>query len=317
MYIEQGYKGDLGAWNFIVIPVLFILFMAVNYVFALSLADQGKSVEESMQAMINSMGKLPFLVFNLLVFAVGLAAVFLWTKYINRQSITSLTTSRRHIDCKRVFFMFVFWGVLSLSMILLGVYLEPESFVFNLDWGRFIPLLIVVVLLIPIQTSFEEYLFRGQFMQGLGIATGTRWVPFIVTSVMFGLMHGANPEVEKLGWEVMIFYIGTGFLLGAMTLLDEGLELALGFHAANNMVAALMVTSTWTALQTDSAYLDISEPSFSWTDVLPIVIGYPIILLILGRVYKWKNWGSKLFGKVMSEEEFYSFENTPQQETAI
>ena len=33
----------------------------------------------------------------------------------------------------------------------------------------------------------------------------------------------------------MIYYIGTGFLFGIMTLMDEGTELALGFHAANNL----------------------------------------------------------------------------------
>jgi hypothetical protein len=147
-------------------------------------------------------------------------------------------------------------------------------------------------------------------MQGLGIATKTRWVPFIVTSVLFGLMHAANPEVEKLGPGVMIFYIGTGLLLGAMTLMDEGLELALGFHAANNIMAALLVTSSWTALQTDSVYIDISEPSFGITDILPIVIGYPLILFILGKIYKWNNWKERLFGKVMSKEEFLALEKT-------
>ncbi len=311
MFIEQGYKGDLGWWNFLVIPMLFIGLMGVNFAFAVSLESSGGSVEESMQQMIDQMGKLPFLIFNLLVFVVGLGVVWGWTKFINRQSITSLTTSRPRVDWKRVFFMFVFWGILSVGMILLGVYLEPESYRYNLDWSKFLPLAAVAILLLPIQTSFEEYLFRGQLMQGLGLLTRNRWVPLILTSVLFGLMHGANPEVEKLGWGVMTFYIGTGLLLGAMTLLDEGLELALGFHAANNIVAALMVTSTWTALQTDSIYLDVSEPSFAWPDILPIVIGYPIILLILGKIYGWKNWSLKLFGSVQSREEFLADQPEP------
>jgi hypothetical protein len=112
-------------------------------------------------------------------------------------------------------------------------------------------------------------------------------------------MHAANPEVEKLGFSVMVFYIGTGLVLGAMTLLDEGLELALGMHAANNIVGALLMTASWTAIQTDSVYIDISEPtSFSLVDMLPIFIGYPILLIILGKIYKWKNWKDRLFGTV-------------------
>jgi membrane protease YdiL (CAAX protease family) len=33
----------------------------------------------------------------------------------------------------------------------------------------FLILVLIAVLLIPLQTSFEEYLFRGYWMQGLGI----------------------------------------------------------------------------------------------------------------------------------------------------
>ncbi len=305
MYIEQGYKGNLGVWNFFLIPVGFMLFMVFNYFSTQMLVEeQGQSVEEIMAQMIEMMGKMPFLIVNLLVFVVGLASIFVWVKYIHQQSITSLTTSRKKIDWKRIGFMFVFWAVISIATVSLSVYSAPENFEYNLNWSQFIPLVIVSFLLFPFQTSFEEYLFRGQLLQGLGILTKTRWVPFILTSVLFGVMHAANPEVEKLGMEVMVFYIGTGLLLGAMTLMDEGLELALGFHAANNILGALMVTSTWTAIQTDSVFLDVSQPSFGLADMLPIVIGYPIILLILAKIYKWSNWKEKLFGKVLSKEEF-------------
>jgi len=32
MYIEQGYKGDIGIWKFWVLPIGFIALMAFNYV---------------------------------------------------------------------------------------------------------------------------------------------------------------------------------------------------------------------------------------------------------------------------------------------
>lgn len=309
MYIEQGYKGKLGVWNFFLIPVGFMLFMVFNYVSTLMMVEeQGQSVEEMMAQLIELMGKMPFLIINLLIFVAGIAAIFIWVKYVHQQSLTALTTSRKKIDWKRIFMMFIFWSTLSIVMILISVYGAPDQFQYNLNWSKFIPLVIVSFLLFPFQTSFEEYLFRGQLMQGLGILSKTRWLPFVLTSVLFGVMHAANPEVEKLGFEIMVFYIGTGFLLGAMTLMDEGLELALGFHAANNITSALLVTSTWTAIQTDSVFLDVSEPSFGLADMLPILIGYPVILIILGKIYKWSNWKEKLFGKVMSKREFFALE---------
>ena len=109
-----------------------------------------------------------------------------------------------------------------------------------------------MIFLIPIQTSWEEYVFRGYLMQGFATLFRSRWGALLLTSFVFGSLHLFNPEVEKLGYGVMIYYIGTGLFLGILTLMDEGIELALGFHAANNLTTALLVTSSWTAFQTES-----------------------------------------------------------------
>ena len=147
--------------------------------------------------------------------------------------------------------------------------------------------------MIPIQTSFEEYLFRGYLMQGLGFLSKTNWFPLLVTSVTFGLMHLANPEVTKLGNGIMVFYIGTGLLLGIITLMDEGLELSLGFHAANNLITALLVTTDWTAFQTYAIFKDFSTPNLGMELVL-IAVLYPLLLWVLAKKYQWKNWKEKL-----------------------
>ena len=135
-------------------------------------------------------------------------------------------------------------------------------------------------------------------MQGIGILVKNRWFPLLITSVLFGLLHGLNPEVEKLGYEIMVFYIGTGLLFGIVTLMDEGTEIALGLHAANNIVAALFITSSWAAFQTDALYLDISEPKLDWTIYVPVFVVYPILIFIFSKKYGWTNWSEKLFGKV-------------------
>ena len=87
--------------------------------------------------------------------------------------------------------------------------------------------------------------------------------------------------------------------MGCITLLDEGLELALGFHAANNLVGALLLTADWTAFQTNSILKDLSEPSAGFDVLTPVFIIFPILLFIFSRVYKWKNWKEKLTGKLV------------------
>jgi membrane protease YdiL (CAAX protease family) len=144
----------------------------------------------------------------------------------------------------------------------------------------------------------EEYVFRGYLMQGIGIMAKNKWLPLILTSVTFGLLHLGNPEVDKLGPIIMIYYIGTGLFLGIITLMDEGMELALGFHAGNNLIGAMLVTADWTAFQTNSVLKDISEPLVGVDVLIPILIIYPIFLLIMARKYKWNNWKERLTGKV-------------------
>src|SRR5690606_14189120 len=106
----------------------------------------------------------------------------------------------------------------------------------------------------------------------------------------------------KLGYGIMVYYIGTGFFLGILTLMDEGLELAIGFHAANNLLTALLVTADWTAFQTDSLYRDISEPQLGWDVFVPVLVIYPILLYVFSRKYGWTNWKDRLIGDVQKKD---------------
>jgi len=233
-------------------------------------------------------------------FAIGLVGVILSAKVLHKQSFLQLTTTRPKIDWKRFWYIFIIWGIFSIGSTLLSYYLAPEDYVFSFNLKPFLILSVLVIVLIPLQTSFEEYFFRGYLMQGLGVLFKNRWAPLFITSIGFGLLHGLNPEVEKLGPIMMVFYIGTGLILGIMTLMDEGLELALGFHAANNMFTALLVTSDWSALQTDSLLTYTADPEkIAFAEIAaPVLIIYPLLLLLLSKKYGWKNWKDKLFGKV-------------------
>jgi len=304
MYIEQGYRGDLGLWKYLFLPLGFISLMVFNYVATLS---SPVSVEDMTADLIRTFGANTVLIMLLAPLAMGLPIVLGWTKFVHPQSIRSLTTSRRKVDWGRVWFAFSLWGLITLGLTGLDIWLSPGDYVWNFRWDAFWKLAVIGILLIPLQTSFEEYLFRGHMMQGLGIISGKRWVPLLVTSLLFGIMHIANPEVEKLGYGSLVFYIGTGLFLGILTLMDEGLELALGFHAANNLVTALLVTADWTAFQTDSLYKDISEPALGWDAYLPVFVVFPILLWIFARKYRWKDWGNRLTGPVLSRDEALAY----------
>ncbi len=295
-YIQQAYKGDLGFWKYIIIPLIFFGMMVLNFV---AIEFLGLDQEAVMKREIAAKGENLVLIEVLIPFVLFLGALLLWVKFIHRQTITSLTTSRKKIDWKRFWFSFLLWGGITVCFVLVGYFLEPEKMKWNFIPNKFLGLLLIGVIMIPIQTSFEEYLFRGYLLQGIGAKFKSRAVALISTSVIFGLLHIANPEVEKLGLIIMVYYIGTGLFLGIITLMDEGLELALGFHAANNLVTALLVTSDWTAFQTNSLFKDFSDPNTYTQILIPVLIVFPILLFIFYKKYGWQNWKEKLLGKVV------------------
>lgn len=233
----------------------------------------------------------------LLSFVAVVPGIWLVVKKLHDLPIMSILSSRKKIDLERVMYSFMLWGSIVSAFVFIEYSLSPESYEINFKLKEFLILAVIAILFIPIQTSVEEIVFRGYLMQGFGHWLNSRFMALFLSSVVFGSLHLANPEITALGYEFIFLYITVGFLLGIMTLMDEGLELALGFHAANNLIAALLVTADWTVFQTESILIDISEPSLGITDFIAPFVVYPILLAIFARKYSWTNWREKLFSR--------------------
>lgn len=300
-FIQQAYKGKNDWWVYLV-TLIFVAFPFLSniiiYLFFPELLD-------IMYKEMANKGANNFDFFlNLIPFIFLLLLLFFFTEKLHKRKIITIITSREKVDWNRVFYAFSVWAIVGFFMVAIGYFMAPEDYVWNFKPIPFFTLVLISFLFLPIQTSMEELLFRGYLMQGFGIWFKNSFWALILTSAIFGLLHGLNPEVEKLGWFIMVYYIGTGLLLGIFTLMDEGTELALGFHAANNIVAAVLVTTNWTVFQTDALLVDISEPSIDWEMFVPVFILYPLILLLFSKKYGWTNWKEKLFGRVFKPLEF-------------
>ncbi|MEC4048471.1 CPBP family intramembrane glutamic endopeptidase [Flavobacterium sp. SUN046] len=299
MFIEQAYKGKNQLWRLGLTTLMTCGIFIANFIFYLVLPKS--SIDESYE-MMKSFPNNISLVMNLVPFAILLGLLFLLVYTVHQRSILSLTTSRPKLDLNRVFFSFSLIVVITLIGFAISYYIDSKNIIWNFHPINFAILFLLSLLLFPFQIGFEEYLFRGYLMQQIGILAKNRWLPLLITSVVFGLFHSANPEVEAMGFGVMSFYIGTGLILGIMTLMDEGLELSLGFHLGNNLMAAVLITSDFSALQTDAVfkYSGKENISDSLTEmILTMLITYPIILFILAKKYKWTDWKQKLSGSIV------------------
>ena len=304
-FFQKAYKGNNEWYTWVVTFILVFIFWQFFGVIPLILAALSHTADlnEFTQAAANNfmgigINKNLYLFLIVVMFMFALLGLFIGVKYVHKKTFLSIVTSRKSIDWGRIKYAFVIWSVLAIVATLGAIALSPENYVFNFKPVPFLLLVLISFLFLPFQTSFEEFLFRGYFMQGLGMLVKNRLFPLLMTSIFFGLLHGANPEVEKLGQITMVFYIGTGLFFGITTLMDEGTELALGLHAANNIFAAFLVTTDWTVFQTDALFIDTSEPSVTWEMFVPVIVLYPVMLYLFSKKYSWSDWGNKLAGKI-------------------
>ncbi|TRX22198.1 CPBP family intramembrane metalloprotease [Flavobacterium franklandianum] len=299
MFIEQAYKGNNTWWRVLITTLCTAGIFIGNFIAYFSMSkEQIDEVYKSMSEIPNNLS----LIINLSPFVFLLGLLFLMVRNLHHRSILSLTTSRIKIDYKRILFSFSLVVILTIGVFIVTYFNDNSNIIWNFNPSKFAVLFFISLLFFPCQIGLEEYLFRGYLMQQMGIIVKNRWFPLIFTSVVFGLFHSANPEVARMGYGVMVFYIGTGLLLGIMTLMDESLELALGFHLGNNMMAALLITSDYSAIHTDAVfkYSGVENPAAVLNEmIISIAIVYPIILYIFAKRYNWKDWSSKLTGKVL------------------
>ena len=242
------------------------------------------------------------LALTLLRFACGFFALLLCVKYAHKKRMLDIVTGRQRLDWGRIFFGAGVWAILLLITFFVPFLTgDAEGLVFQFEPSKFFVLMAISLVLFPFQTSFEELAFRGYLMQWSTILFKYRWVAWVLTSFIFGLMHSANPEVQEFGaWIALPQYILMGLLLGYVTLKDNGMELALGIHAANNILSALCVTSGSSTLRTHALFYEIA-PTASIMDSVVILLAALVFIWICNQKYKFMG-NISLRSKVEREE---------------
>ena len=302
MYIENVLKVKNDWWRyFIGCCVVFIATQIGSIPFIIAIFSK-VGVEGSSQidqfTMMTVLGDSNLTLFYFLIpFLFGLLGLFIVVKFIHKQTFLSLTTSRKKIDFSKIVTSFLLACSIVLLSTITSYLISPEDYLFNFELKPFLILAMISILLIPIQTSFEEYIFRGYLMQGIGAIVKNKWIPLLITSLLFGFLHYWNPEIDKLGNLSIIYYVLTGLFLGVITLMDKGMELAIGFHAGNNVFISLLVTADWTVFQTNSIIKNVGEPDLT-SMMVPFFIIYPLLILYFSKKYNWTDWKENLSGRI-------------------
>ncbi len=130
-------------------------------------------------------------------------------------------------------------------------------------------------------------MFRGYLAQGIGVLTKNRLLVVIFPAIIFGLVHSFNPEVEEFGfWLVMPQYVLFGLIFGLISILDDGIELAMGAHTINNVFLSLFITHKASAIQTNALF--VQENLNAPKDLIIMFVIGTIFVTTLTMIYKFK-----------------------------
>lgn len=247
------------------------------------------------------MGKNLFLIVNLFPFIIQFFVMFFAIKYIHQRPMLSLVTARPTFDWKRFFFSFSLFGIV-LGLGLTYTLLTTDTTKWNFNSETFWMLMGLSFFVLPLQTAFEELMFRGYILQGSINLLKKPIASILISSFLFAILHFENPEVNKLGEILIVYYFVSGVFMSLLTVLDDGLELSLGFHTVNNIFGTLILTNNWQVFQTDALLMDTSEPVIGWDLWVIVLVVYPLMLFIFHKVYKWNSWKKVLFEMVELED---------------
>lgn len=227
-----------------------------------------------------------FLFLSLLQFVLVLGTLILCVQAIHKRTFKSVITGERLVRIKKIIAGAGVWFAVLLLYDVINFAINPDIYVFNFDLNKFLVLFLIVIVFIPIQSATEELLIRGYLFQGLSLLFKKSIYPIFITAIIFGLLHSGNPEVEKFGFfQSMGFYVGFGLFLAIIAVLDNGLEIPIGIHVANNVYGSLIVTFPDSVLQTDTVFLNTNFNIYS--NYIAMVLSMFIIFVFFKYRYNW------------------------------
>nr|WGD67760.1 lysostaphin resistance A-like protein [Bacillus velezensis] len=178
-----------------------------------------------------------------IVYFIAIPGIWIAVRFIMKRRFLSIITPNQSLNWKRIFFGFGTYVVLMFVAGLIDFLIHPDRFTLQeFHASRFLLLLTAAVLLVPIQTSAEEFLFRGFLLQFAGKLTANAVVLTVIIGGLFGALHFGNPEMENGALWAGIGYVTIGMIWTFITVKTGSLEMSLGGHAANNMFLFIFLT---------------------------------------------------------------------------
>jgi membrane protease YdiL (CAAX protease family) len=305
MFLENVFSGknDIGRWLALIL-IVFISFQIIGLIplgilmfFRLNddpeLEPDPENILDFSSYGISTLGGWAL---TMIPYILALTALLILIKPIHERSVKSLITTsplfRWRNFCTGMLgwlFLLIIYSVIAISLGFIKIKAQFQLQDFSI-------LLLLSLLLIPFQVFFEGAFFRGYLLQGLTALFQNRWIPVLISGILFSFFQYFHPEVRALGQSFfpakMIWF---GLFLGICVVMDEGLEMSLGVQLIHNLFYSVFFIRHTNAIPTPAFFNIIDNNSF--IDLVGLIILSITFLLLAHKKFHWPSW-RLLFSRV-------------------
>ena len=215
----------------VIFCIAFLAVYMVLYWFLDSGASMLNSLADRLGRIVGSTSPdFNFLLLTVVLsFVVNLAMVYVFRKFVDRQSVHSLGfdfRNRIHDAIAGFLIPLVILGTVTLLLYFSG----------NLEWtdisfegNHFVAGLFIMIIV----AIGEEIVFRGYILNNL-LQSVNRWLALGISALLFAMMHSNNPEVT---------------IISVLNLFVAGILLGLNYIFTRNLYFAILLHTSWNFLQ--------------------------------------------------------------------
>jgi membrane protease YdiL (CAAX protease family) len=252
-YVDHARDGSAGALTYTLGTLLIVmawLFVGGIASVALALLVSPGTPSDRLGSLTGAGG----LAVSLVGFVPLLLATPLVVRWVQQRPWLTLVTGHPPIRWRRVLVGAAWWALLVLLASGVDALVHRDAYSWTYDPARFWPALAVAVVLIPLQTTAEELFFRGWLVQWLSTGLHRALLVAAADGLIFAVPHLANPEAAGAQWYAWLVWWIYGAGWAWASLRDGSIELAVGAHAANNLVGVVLVAYSASVLPTDALW---------------------------------------------------------------
>lgn len=298
LYLEQGNKGLNSALRYICAILIILAFWQGigTFLYAIPMAiayfdSNPDTYIDFKTGKVVGLDPLINYIFINLILVCFLVGIFFAMRLIHERSLKSLITPKDKIDWGKFFMGFGVYGILVILGCVADYLKAPETYRFSFDASKFFIALPFIFVLTPLQTTAEELFFRGYILQAFGRKIKNAVILSAISGFIFMLPHLWNPEIYKSASMGILetvsgvfYYFLVGFMLSAVTIKTDSLEVAIGAHTVNNLIGALLVGFSDSVFQTNTIFYTTNfDPVFN---LCVMIVTSIIFYLIVAKLVK-------------------------------